>query len=142
MSQYLSFFTRSSQGEYLPLASYSRSTEVYQAMRHAPYGRIRSYSASELANTIIALDDNINSAVTSIKSLQKAIESVERMTGHTVEEKIETVTLLNSDIQEAKEEIEVIKRFKHEIGFLMEMIPEIPIYAGIEISEPTDADRV
>ena len=141
MSQYLNIFLKS-DGKFIPIKDYSRSTYLYDEF-HAPYGKICEYKAEGLREIGARLESRANDTKKYIQKLENLIALIPSFQGHEMEEKISAILDYKSQIEEEKEELKTLY-FQSSVCYFLANIAEdyIPVYAGVEIADPTDQDVI
>ena len=141
MSQYLSIFLKS-DGKFIPIGDYSRSTYLYDEF-NAPYGKICEYKAEGLREIGARLESRANDIKEYIQKLENLIALIPSFQGHEMEEKISAILDYKSQIEEEKEELKTLY-FQTSVCYFLANIAEdyVPIYAGVEIADPTDQDVI
>ena len=141
MSQYLTIFLKS-DGKFIPIKDYSRSTYLYDEF-HAPYGKICEYKAEGLREIGARLESRANDTKKYIQKLENLIALIPSFQGHEMEEKISAILDYKSQIEEEKEELKTLY-FQSSVCYFLANIAEdyIPVYAGVEIADPTDQDVI
>lgn len=137
MSQYLNFFVRHNE-DFIPLASYSRNTHVYD-IAGAPYEKIRKFSQEQLESIASKLRESKTSAHKAIARLQQQIEIAKgiNITVDNFDEVFGAIHNIMNMIYEYQEDIETLEREAIEIEFMRNMTyDDCEIFAGIEISDP------
>ena len=146
MSSYLNFFVRSKNSEFTQIASYSRNHYIYDAYG-APYEKIALVTLEHLQATM----DDLNNRR---EMLEENIELAEEMIKYICSFPIESSTALESKMSAINEQQSLINEYKNDIkqvelarfhlSFIYDAIDseECKIYAGIEISDPTEEDIV
>ena len=141
MSQYLSIFLKS-DGKFIPIGDYSRSTYLYDEF-NAPYGKICEYKAEGLREIGACLESRANNIKKYIQKLENLIALIPSFQGHEMEEKISAILDYKSQIEEEKEELKTLY-FQSSVCYFLANIAEdyVPVYAGVEIADPTDQDVI
>ena len=141
MSQYLNTFLKS-DGKFIPIGDYSRSTYLYDEF-NAPYGKICEYKAEGLREIGARLESRANNIKKYIQKLENLIALIPSFQRHEMEEKISAILDYKSQIEEEKEELKTLY-FQSSICYFLANIAEdyVPVYAGVEISDPTDQDVI
>ena len=141
MSQYLTIFLKS-DGKFIPIGDYSRSTYLYDEF-NAPYGKICEYKADELREVGARLERRANDIKEYIQKLEDLIALIPSFQGHEMEEKISAILDYKSQIEEEKEELKTLY-FQSSVCYFLASIAEdyVPVYAGVEIADPTDQDVI
>lgn len=146
MSSYLNFFVRSKNGEFTQIASYSRNHYIYDAYG-APYEKIAlvtlehlQAAMDDLNNRKEMLEENIELAKEMIKYICSFL--VESSTA--LESKMNAINEQQSLINEYKDDIKQVELARFHLSFIYDAIDleECKIYAGVEISDPTEEDIV
>ena len=141
MSQYLNIFLKS-DGKFIPIKDYSRSTYLYDEF-HAPYGKICKYKAERLREIGARLESRANDTKKYIQKLESLIALIPSFQGQDMEEKISTILDYNSQIEEEKEELKILRSQTSVCYFLASIAEDyVPVYAGVEIADPTDQDVI
>ena len=141
MSQYLNIFLKS-DGKFIPIKDYSRSTYLYDEF-HAPYGKICEYKAEGLREVGARLESRANDIKEYIQKLEDLIALIPSFQGHEIEEKISAILDYKSQIEEEKEELKTLYSQSSVCYFLARVAEDyVPVYAGVEIADPTDQDVI
>ena len=141
MSQYLNIFLKS-DGKFIPIKDYSRSTYLYDEF-NAPYGKICEYKAEGLREIGVRLESRANDTKKYIQKLENLIALIPSFQGQEMEEKISAILDYKSQIEEEKEELKTLY-FQSSVCYFLTNIAEdyVPVYAGVEIADPTDQDVI
>ena len=141
MSQYLTIFLKS-DGKFIPIGDYSRSTYFYDEF-NAPYGKICEYKAEGLREIGACLESRANNIKKYIQKLESLIALIPNFQGQEMEDKISAILDYKSQIEEEKEELRIL-RFQTSVCYFLASIAEdyVPVYAGVEIADPTDQDII
>ena len=141
MSQYLNIFLKS-DGKFIPIGDYSRSTYLYDEF-NAPYEKICEYKADGLREVGARLESRANDIKEYIQKLENLIALIPSFQGHEMEEKISAILDYKSQIEEEKEELKTLY-FQSSVCYFLANIAEdyVPVYAGVEIADPTDQDVI
>ena len=141
MSQYLNIFLKS-DGKFIPIGDYSRSTYLYDEF-HAPYEKICEYKAEGLREIGACLESRANDIKEYIQKLENLIALIPSFQGQEMEEKISAILDYRSQIEEEKEELKTLYSQSSVCYFLASIAEDyVPIYAGVEITDPTDQDVI
>ena len=141
MSQYLNIFLKS-DGKFIPIGDYSRSTYLYDEF-NAPYEKICEYKADGLREVGARLESRANDIKEYIQKLEDLITLIPNFQGQDMEEKISAILDYKSQIEEEKEELKTLY-FQSSVCYFLANIAEdyVPVYAGVEIADPTDQDVI
>ena len=141
MSQYLTIFLKS-DGKFIPIGDYSRSTYLYDEF-NAPYGKICEYKAEGLREISACLESRANNIKKYIQKLESLIALIPSFQGQDMEEKISAILDYKSQIEEEKEELKTLYSQSSVCYFLANIAEDyVPVYAGVEIADPTDQDII
>lgn len=141
MSQYLNIFLKS-DGKFIPIGDYSRSTYLYDEF-NAPYEKICEYKADGLREVGARLESRANDIKEYIQKLESLIALIPNFQGQEMEEKISAILDYKSQIEEEKEELKTLYSQSSVCYFLASIAEDyVPVYAGIEIADPTDQDVI
>lgn len=141
MSQYLNIFLKS-DGKFIPIKDYSRSTYLYDEFC-APYGKICEYKADGLRDVGARLESRANDIEKYIQKLESLIALIPNFQGQEIEEKISAILDYKSQIEEEKEELKILYSQSSVCYFLASIAEDyVPVYAGVEIADPTDQDVI
>ena len=141
MSQYLTIFLKS-DGKFIPIGDYSRSTYFYDEF-NAPYGKICEYKAEGLREIGACLESRANNIKKYIQKLESLIALIPNFQGQEMEEKISAILDYKSQIEEEKEELKTLYSQSSVCYFLANIAEDyVPVYAGVEIADPTDQDVI
>ena len=141
MSQYLNIFLKS-DGKFIPIKDYSRSTYLYDEF-HAPYGKICEYKAEGLREIGARLESRADDIEKYIQKLESLIALIPNFQGQEMEEKISAILDYKSQIEEEKEELKTIYSQSSVCYFLASVAEDyVPVYAGVEIADPTGQDVI
>lgn len=141
MSQYLNIFLKS-DGKFIPIGDYSRSTYLYDEF-NAPYEKICEYKAEGLREIGTRLESRANDTKKYIQKLESLIALIPNFQGQEIEEKISAILDYKSQIEEEKEELKTLYSQSSLCYFLASIAEDyVPVYAGVEIADPTDQDII
>ena len=141
MSQYLNIFLKS-DGKFIPIGDYSRSTYLYDEF-NAPYEKICEYKADGLREVGVRLESRANDIEKYIQKLESLIALIPNFQGQEMEEKISAILDYRSQIEEEKEELKTLYSQSSICYFLANIAEDyVPVYAGVEIADPTDQDVI
>ena len=141
MSQYLNIFLKS-DGKFIPIGDYSRSTYLYDEF-NAPYEKICEYKADGLREVGARLESRANDIKEDIRKLEDLIALIPSFQGQEMEEKISAILDYKSQIKEEKEELKTLYSQSSVCYFLANIAEDyVPVYAGVEIADPTDQDVI
>lgn len=141
MSQYLNIFLKS-DGKFIPIGDYSRSTYLYDEF-NAPYEKICEYKADGLREVGARLESRANDIKEYIRKLEDLIALIPSFQGQEMEEKISAILDYKSQIEEEKEELKTLYSQSSVCYFLASVAEDyVPVYAGVEIADPTDQDVI
>ena len=141
MSQYLNIFLKS-DGKFIPIGDYSRSTYLYDEF-NAPYEKICEYKADGLREIGARLESRANDTKKYIQKLESLIALIPNFQGQDMEEKISAILDYESQIEEEKEELKILYSQSSVCYFLANIAEDyVPVYAGVEIADPTDQDVI
>lgn len=141
MSQYLNIFLKS-DGKFIPIGDYSRSTYLYDEF-NAPYEKICEYKADGLREVGARLESRANDIEKYIQKLESLIALIPNFQGQEMEEKISAILDYKSQIEEEKEELKILYSQSSVCYFLANIAEDyVPVYAGVEIADPTDQDVI
>ena len=141
MFQYLNIFLKS-DGKFIPIKDYSRSTYLYDEF-HAPYEKICEYKAERLREIGARLESRANDTKKYIQKLESLIALIPNFQGQEMEEKISAILDYKSQIEEEKEELKALYSQSSVCYFLANIAEDyVPVYAGVEITDPTDQDVI
>ena len=141
MSQYLTIFLKS-DGKFIPIGDYSRSTYLYDEF-NAPYEKICEYKADGLREVGARLESRANDIKEYIQKLEDLITLIPNFQGQEMEEKISAILDYKSQIEEEKEELKTLYSQSSVCYFLANIAEDyVPVYAGVEIADPTDQDVI
>lgn len=141
MSQYLNIFLKS-DGKFIPIGDYSRSTYLYDEF-NAPYEKICEYKADGLREVGARLESRANDVKEYIQKLESLIALIPNFQGQEMEEKISAILDYKSQIEEEKEELKTLYSQSSVCYFLASIAEDyVPVYAGVEIADPTDQDVI
>ena len=138
MSQYLNFFIK--KDKFILIAEYSRSTQIYQEVK-APYEKIKKFSEQNLREIADRLRAGKKFDKTQIDLCKEKINIVGQMPDP-IEDKLEIIQNYFNYIEEYEEDIAYLDKYANEIDFIANMTDYCDIYAGIEISDPTEKDII
>ena len=141
MSQYLNIFLKS-DGKFIPIGDYSRSTYLYDEF-NAPYEKICEYKADGLREIGARLESRANDIKEYIQKLEDLIALIPNFQGQEMEEKISAILDYKSQIEEEKEGLKILRSQTSVCYFLASIAEDyVPVYAGVEIADPTDQDVI
>lgn len=133
MSQYLTFFARIGD-RFIPLASYSRNTVIYQAFNTVaatPYEKIKAISKDTIINIRNGFTNNLLTIENCIDQLLAKKREIATF-NNSVEDKLEATHECDSEIDNWKDDYDDQCSYMGVCNFLISMIEEI------EYKEPED----
>lgn len=139
MSQYLHFFARHDK-EFVPIADYSRSTQVYGEV-NAPYEKIRAIDEAELRAIAERLRVGKIFAKTQIEAANRRLKLISDA-NNSLEEKLEAISAELEVIEEYEDDIQTLDRYAVEFDFIANMAYNNDIFVGVEIGDPTAKDII
>lgn len=141
MSQYLNIFLKS-DGKFIPIGDYSRSTYLYEEF-NAPYEKICEYKADELREIGTRLQSRADDTKKYIEELSELIQLIPKFEGQEMDEKISAFFDYKNQIAEQEEEVKSLFSQSSICYFLAGIADDyVPVYAGVEISDPTEEDII
>lgn len=141
MSQYLNIFLKS-DGKFIPIGDYSRSTYLYEEFS-APYEKIREYKSDVLREIGARLQSRADDTKKYINELQELIQLIPQFQNQEMEEKISAIFDYKNQIEEQEEEVKQFENYSSICYFLASIADDYsPVYAGVEISDPTKEDII
>lgn len=138
-SQLNYFFARHDK-EFILIADYSRSTQVYSEV-NAPYEKIRKIDETELRSVAERLRAGKNFAKSQIEALNRKLELISSA-NNSLEEKLDVINSELEIIEEYEDDIQTLDRYAIELDFIANMACDNDIFVGFEISCPTEKDIV
>lgn len=152
MSEYISFFIRREQSNFIPLFTFSRNNSIYQIFQNIiPYEKVRAISYNELENKYRECErrmENITKSINQIKEERALIASF----NNSVDEKISALIDIAEQDKELRDELEEERRAGYTIVALIDIIENIRfndawdkdkyIYAGIEVCDNITVEDV
>lgn len=150
MSAYIHFFVRAGD-TFCPIATYCRSSKVYEIFHRAPYEQITVLDKSTLNdyfNEATIVRDYVKE---DIAQFEKRIETIKGFE-NSAEEKLELIEDIEISIREAKDDLREIEDAICFIGFLTSILNEVLydmplgifkgqyLYYGVECYRPTIKD--
>ena len=124
MSQYINGYLRVSDEKFVPLFSYSRSSDFYQAAQHyAPYEKICAVSMNDLQEIREKLENSYKSYEDLIKRNQDEIDLIMKM-NNDVDDKVELINDYLNGIDSLKEEMKYIPYWIGRVNMLEDIIEE------------------
>lgn len=156
MSAYIQFFVKIGE-KFAPIATYSRSHEIYQSFQYAaPWEKIRPVTKETLINVCADIDESIENSEGTIKRIEDQMEWLRSAEG-SLEERMEQLHDLQSWREEVRKNIKGYEDARDFCGFLRDIIEEAEteekygenplglhsdsyIFVGIEVGNPTIED--
>lgn len=134
MSSYIDFYVKK-YGVYIPIASYSRSSTIYQAFEGAPYGKVSQLKLETINDVKDSAKEHILKYKKEIEEYTSKINLVRDMS-NSVEEKMQTIY----ELQASKAEYEcLIQEEQYAISFFDFLIAAIDSYFGNKLYYGVDA---
>ena len=143
MSSYVNFYLRIND-LFVPVGSYSRSSEMYQIMYHyCPYGKIKALTQENIYEVINDLESKVQKIKDSRAVGEKRCEMI-MQANNTLEEKIKAISDIMSIFNEMDIDIEELSFSTDTLRVFSNMIEEFSydnkfsndynhyLYAGIE----------
>jgi len=156
MSAYIQFFVKIGE-KFAPIATYSRSNEVYRHFEYAaPWEKIRPVTKEMLANVCTDIDESIENSESVIKRAEDQMEWLKGAEG-SFDERMERLHDLQDWIEELRSSIKEYEDVRSFCGFLRDIIDEAEteekygenpldlhsdsyVFVGIEVGNPTIKD--
>ena len=151
MSQYVEFFLKTKDDNFICLDASSRNSWLYQILSieinvPVPYGKIRETKPIFFENAINAAETQRNSLIESLESERKMASQISAF-NNSVEEKLDALYQIREIINDYEDELEelnyAIGYFKtmHSIASNLEYESNgAKLYCGIEVGRPTIED--
>lgn len=143
MSSYVNFYLRIND-LFVPIGSYSRSSEMYQIMDHyCPYGKIKPLTKDSLYKIINDLEDRKQKIKDFRIANEKRCDMI-MQANNTIEEKMEAISSIMSGFNDMDTDIEELSFSADTLRVFSNMIEEFSynnkfsndcnhyLYAGIE----------
>ena len=136
MSQYVNFFIRHNNGEFISIGDYSRSNPIYQAL----YDLVPYNSATPLTQSIY--DNAYEDMTSSIENYKKFIEDYKKQNAliatmsDPLKEKLEAIAENNSAIKDLEEEIDMYTAQRYYLNHYFDMNcdwEKNQVWVGIEV---------
>ena len=156
MSAYIQFFIKIGEN-FAPIATYSRSSTIYQHFQYAaPWEKIRPVTKEVLANVCSDIDESIENCESTIRRAEDQIEWLKSAEG-SFDERMERLHDLQDWIEELRGGIYEDKDARNFCSFLRDIIEEAVmeesygenpldlhsdsyVFVGIEVGNPTIKD--
>lgn len=157
MSAYIQFFIKIND-KFAPIATYSRSTKVYQEFQHyAPWEKVSALNEQKLS----AVSDEIRSEISeyeeAIRSERETIDFLRSCKDISVEDLMDQYRSATGTIEELNDTIAELQHASSFCSFLMDVVEEAGqeerwgdnpndlhadsyVYVGIEVGTPTIED--
>ena len=146
MSMYVNFYLKSRDGKFNPIGSFSRNSEIYQAIYQGlPYEKVKPITESYLSGAVDKLERKVVATNKQIEDYWQIINEQIPKWNNPVSEKMESISNYREAIEDNKE---FIKELYFAIGYfntLIAMIDDIRyrdeydkdgyIYVGVEVSD-------
>lgn len=151
MSTYIHFFVRSPHDDFVEIGEFSRNGKIYSVCGgDAPYEAIAALNVNQIHEYCERMECNIRICKDHIKQYRERMNVIASF-NDPIDDKLEAITMLQSDCDEEQEEIE---ECYGAVGFLRTLLhimeanrySDVPInldeliYYGVEISDPTVND--
>jgi len=136
MSQYVNFFIRHNNGEFISIGDYSRSNPIYQAL----YDLVPYNSATPLTQSIY--DNAYEDMTSSIENYKKFIEDYKKQNAliatmsDPLKEKLEAIAENESAIKDLEEEIDMYTAQRYYLNHYFDMNcdwEKNQVWVGIEV---------
>ena len=150
MSAYIHFFVRAGD-TFCPIATYCRSSKVYEIFRRAPYSQIKVLDKEVLNDYFNEATIMRNDLKEDVIRYEKRIEIIKGFE-NSAAEKLELIEDVESFLSEANEELREIEDAISFINFLIDILNEVAydtpegvdknsyLYYGVECYRPTIED--
>ena len=144
MSSYVNFYLRVNDS-FAPIGSWSRSSELYQAMQNrCPYEKICAFDGADLMDIVRDLEDKISRMKKVRESDEKRCQMI-MQANNSIDEKMEAINEIESNFDEMDSFIEEVQFAADTLRVFYNMIDDFKfsdgkfsndcdhyIYAGIE----------
>lgn len=157
MSAYIQFFVKIND-KFAPIATYSRSTVIYQEFQcYAPWEKISALNERQLSRISEEIKNEISDYEKSIHSEREAIDFLRSNEYISVEDLMDEYRSANDTIEELNSTITELQNAYSFCNFLIDIIeeagqeerwgdnpnnlhPDSYVYVGIEVGTPTIED--
>ena len=110
---------------------------------NAPFEKICEYKSEGLRDIGVRLESRANDTEKYIQELESLITLIPKFQGQEMEEKVSAILDYKSQIEEEKEELKTLHSQISVCYFLASVAEDyVPVYAGVEIADPTDQDVI
>lgn len=156
MSAYIQFFVKIGEN-FAPIATYSRSNEIYQRFQYsALWEKVRPVTKEMLVNVCADIDESIENSESTIRRVEDQMEWLKGAEG-SFDERMEQLHDLQNWREEVREGIKEYEDVRSFCGFLRTIIDEAEteenygenpldlhsnsyVFVGIEVGNPTIKD--
>ena len=141
MSQYLNFFIKTGENQYLQIANYSRNHVIYRAFDSAPYEQIRRLTESKIVNAIEELKAAKEAYQKTMRDNDEQVAIQYRLCSK--DEFFDIYGQIQQTNKELRQDIEDCDKSLIELQFIQRMTRtpnDAVIYFGVEIYDPEDED--
>ena len=146
MSVYVNFYLKSRDGKFNPIGSFSRNSEIYQAIYQGlPYEKVKPITESYLSGVVDELERRVLATNKQIEDYWQIINEQIPKWNNPVSEKMESIANYREAIEEKEEEIDEYRFATGYFNSLIAIIDDIGyrdeydkdgyIYAGVEVSD-------
>lgn len=146
MSMYVNFYLKSRDGKFNPIGSFSRNSEIYQAIYQGlPYEKVKPITESYLSEAVDELERRVLATNKQIEDYWQIINEQIPKWNNPISEKMESIANYREAIEEKEQEID---EYRFAIGYFNSLIAIIDdigyrdeydkdryIYAGVEVSD-------
>lgn len=150
MSQYISFYIKSTNGEMMPIGTYSRSNKIYQYGQYnvASYSVVKPLTCADLQSIIAEIREDINDYQKKIEKETDKIHMIVSAIGTSIDDKASRIDEYYDTLEYLKEEKARVKAAYDFYLVLKDSIiddaknfgyaPDDYIYAGVECARYAD----
>lgn len=143
MSEYVDVYLKYA-GIYIECQHFCRGGALYSTVSNMlPYGKLKLMEHNDFNSMLIELRNNKDKVKVALKQLEKTKAEIGSW-NNSVEEKMEALADINSDITENEERLEGLKEATYFIEFLDDIrYNEEPceVYMGVEAEPPSEEEK-
>ena len=125
MSQYTHIFVRSDKDEFIPIRCARRGSVTYDTFGdYAPYGKIAPVTEDTLSRIRDDINNRLKECQDRIDRYNRRIDLVTRMTGVSIEDRVDHINEYMNDIDGYKEDMKQLEMANNYASFLADIIDE------------------
>ena len=140
MSQYISFYVKTTDDKYLNLWDFSRTSAIYQAFANIVpnYNNVAPLTMDKLCYVEKQLLDKIQFTNDELKSAEQILQDIKESTFNNADEKFDCIVEHRGTISEIEDGIHELQNATHFVRLLQEILNSAKFKSELDIYTPSE----